>query len=35
MQNIGLIPADDEDTSSANSVGARFRASCRKIIENI
>merc|ERR1711962_1652331 len=25
MQNIGLIPADhDEDTSSANSVGARF-----------
>jgi len=25
MQNIGLIPADhEEDTSSANSVGARF-----------
>merc|ERR1719476_264552 len=24
MQNIGLIPADDEETSSANSVGARF-----------
>merc|ERR1719462_720355 len=24
MQNIGLIPADEEDSSSANSVGARF-----------
>ena len=33
MQNIGLIPADDEETSSANSVGARFHTfSCRNII---
>jgi len=30
MQNIGLIPADhEEDTSSANSVGARFHTSSR------